>query len=611
MLPEVFHVFLDCEGIMCGFLGIVTQSNQALGPILLDAGERLSYGGYDSVGCVTISEDGEFDLRKDVGKIGDISRRLRFSEMQGQRGIIQLRWATFGAPSTLNAQPHLDSDGELVGAHIGNVVNNVELRKEFIAEGMTVRSTNDGESCVHAVERYVRRGCSLEEACRFAYRDLAGDYVFIIGQRNTPGFCAVKKGSSLVVGFTPEAALVSTDLTCILPLTRKILFIQDGEVVSIFSDRVEIRNIQDGSLINREPEMILESVETAQKGGFDHFMLKEIHEQPQVAGELIHFLEDSPNVLPMVECMQNARTLYLVGSGSSYNACLLGSLYLSWVAAQPSIPVAAQQFAAHYGPCLKSGDVAVFVSQSGETRDVIAAEEVARQRGVRTLGLVNRIGSSLTRACERYLPIASGYEISIPATKTFLNQSIAFLYLALQMGDVPAAGLRRLPELLEQTLEMTNLPIQKLAHEMANLDEMYCLGLGGTYPIALEGALKIKQTSYTHCEGLPASEFKYGALSAVRSDYPVLFVAGPEDAPRLISGLNEVHCRGGRAIVISEKNPQIEANAQEIILLPTAGALFNPLLAVIPLQFLAYNLALEHHTDPDAPRNLTKTLTVD
>ncbi len=204
MLPEVFHVFL-IKGIMCGFLGIVTQSNQALGPILLDAGERLSYGGYDSVGCVTISEDGEFDLRKDVGKIGDISRRLRFSEMQGQRGIIQLRWATFGAPSTLNAQPHLDSDGELVGAHIGNVVNNVELRKEFIAEGMTVRSTNDGESCVHAVERYVKRGRSLEEACRFAYRDFAGDYVFIIKRRNTPGFCAVKKGSSLVVGFTPEA----------------------------------------------------------------------------------------------------------------------------------------------------------------------------------------------------------------------------------------------------------------------------------------------------------------------------------------------------------------------------------------------------------------------
>ena len=596
---------------MCGFLGIVTLSNQAIGPILLAAGERLSYGGYDSVGCVTISEEGTLDLRKDVGRIGAVAKQLHFNEMQGQRGIIQLRWATFGAPSSVNAQPHLDSEGDLVGAHNGNVVNNVELRKEFVAEGMQVRSTNDGESCVHAVERYIKRGFKLEEACRLAYRDLAGDYVFIIGQKSTPGFCAVKKGSPLVVGFTPEAALVSTDLTSILPLTRKILFIQDGEVVSIFADRVVIRNVQDGSLIERDPEIVLESVETAQKGGFAHFMLKEIHEQPQVAGALIHLLEDSPNVLPMVECMQSARTLYLVGSGSSYNACLLGSLYLSWVASQPSIPVAAQQFAAHYGPCLKTGDVAVFVSQSGETRDVIAAEEVARQRGVRTLGLVNRIGSTLSRACERYLPIASGYEISIPATKTFLNQSIAFLYLALEMGDVPAAGLGRLPELLEQTLEMTNLPVLTLAHELASWEEMYCLGLGSTYPIALEGALKIKQTSLTHCEGLPTSEFKYGALSAVRADYPVIFVAGPQDTERMISGLNEVHCRGGRAVVISEENPKIKANAQEIILLPTAGALFNPLLAVIPLQFLAYNLALEHHTDPDAPRNLTKTLTVD
>lgn len=596
---------------MCGFLGIVTQKNENIGPILLEAGERLSYGGYDSVGCATISQAGEIDLRKDVGKIGILAEQLKFSEMTGQRGIIQLRWATFGAPSKINAQPHLDSDANLVGAHIGNVVNNVELRKEFLDEGMTVRSTNDGESCVHAVERYIKRGCSLEDACRFAYRDLAGDFVFIVGQRHIPGFCAVKKGSALVIGISPDAMYISTDLTCVLPLTRRILYIQDSEIVSVFADHIEIRNIHDGSIVEREAELVDESIEAAQKGGFAHFMLKEIHEQPQVAGELIRLLEDSPNVLPMVDCMQNARTLYLVGSGSSYNACLLGSSYLAWVGSQASIPVTAMQFIIQYGPALKPGDVAVFVSQSGETRDVLAAESLARQRGVRTLGLVNRIGSSLSRACERYLPIASGYEISIPATKTFLNQAVAFLYLALQIGNVPTAGLGRLPELLTQTLETCSEPVIKLASELVTWEEMYCLGLGLTLPIALEGALKIKQVVYTHCEGIVSSEFKFGPLSAVRKGYPVLFVAGPEDWKPIVSSLNGVNCRGGRTILIAEENSVLRANAHEMITLPEAGVLLNPLLAVIPLQVLAYNLALVHKTDPDAPRNLTKTLTVD
>ncbi len=596
---------------MCGFFGIVTQSDQAIGPVLLEAGERLSYGGYDSVGCATITSGGLIDLRKDVGRINTISSHLKFSEMKGQRGIIQLRWATFGAPSQANAQPHLDSNGDLMGAHNGNVVNNVELRREFISEGMTVRSTNDGESCIHAVERYVQRGFSLLEACRKAYHDLDGDFVFVIGNKSEPGLCAVKKGSLLVVGISDSAAYISTEPSCILPLTHKILFLEDGEVIQINAGQVEIRKINDGSLVQREFETINESVEMAQKGGFSHFMMKEIHEQPQAAGALIHLLENSPNAIPMVECMQNARTLYLVGCGSSYHACLLGSMYISWVAGQPSIAVTGQQFAAQYGPALKAGDVAVFVSQSGETRDIIAAEEVARQRGVRTLALVNRIGSSLTRVCERYLPIASGYEISIPATKTFLNESIAFLYLALQMGNVPIAGLSRLPDLLERTLDMVVDPINRLADELVAWPEMYCLGFGLTYPIALEGALKIKQLSYIHCEGLPSSEFKHGPLSAVSQDYPVIFIAGPEDHHRIVSGLNEVNCRGGRAIVIGEENAQLHANANEMITIPEAGTLLNPLLGIIPLQYLAFRLALLRGADPDSPRNLTKTLTVD
>src|SRR5512136_1238437 len=275
---------------MCGIFGIITNDEQPLGPILIEAAQRLSYRGYDSVGCATLRADRTIDLRKDVGKVNDVAARLNFAGMIGRRGIVQLRWATFGAPSQVNAQPHLDSDGDLVGAHNGNIVNNVELRRQFVAEGMTVRSTNDGESCVHAVERHVNQGCDMVEAIRRAYRDLEGDYAFVIGQVGEDRLYAIKKGSGLVVGLAEGAVCVSSDLPSILPITRRILRVNDGEIVTLWADRIELRRVSDGSVIEREAETITESMESAAKGGYPHFMLKEIHEQPQVAGELLRLL---------------------------------------------------------------------------------------------------------------------------------------------------------------------------------------------------------------------------------------------------------------------------------------------------------------------------------
>jgi len=277
---------------MCGIFGIVTQTEQTLGPILTEAGYRLSYRGYDSVGCATIRKDGTIDLRKDAGKVEAVSEKLNFAEMSGNRGILQLRWATFGEPSQVNSQPHLDSNGDLVGAYNGNVVNNVELREQFIAEGMTVRSTNDGESCVHAVERYVNRGYDMLTAIRRAYDDLEGDYSFVIGRVGEDKLYAFKKGSGLVVGIAENAICVSSDLPSILPLTRRILAMNDGEIVAFSANHAELFSVKDGSRIEREPEIVKETMEAAQKGGFEHFMLKEIHEQPAVASELLHLLEN-------------------------------------------------------------------------------------------------------------------------------------------------------------------------------------------------------------------------------------------------------------------------------------------------------------------------------
>ncbi len=342
---------------MCGIFGIVTVNEQPLGDVLTDAGRRLSYRGYDSVGAATFHADGSIDLRKDVGKVDAVAARHRFSEMTGARGIVQLRWATFGNPSQANSQPHLDSDGDMVGAHNGNVVNNVELRRQFAAEGMTVRSENDGESCVHAVERYVDRGLGMVEAIRCAHGDLHGDYAFVIGHVKEDRLHALKKGSGLVVGLGDGFTVVSSDLPSILPLTRKIVRVRDGEIVTFWASGIEIHQVADGALVEREPETITESMDAAAKGGYPHFMLKEIYEQPKLAEELLHLLDEKGDMDEIAGRLMKARHLYLVGCGTSYHACMLGALYMARLAGRPAIPILAPQFIAQYGPTLGPDDV--------------------------------------------------------------------------------------------------------------------------------------------------------------------------------------------------------------------------------------------------------------
>jgi glucosamine--fructose-6-phosphate aminotransferase (isomerizing) len=596
---------------MCGIFGIVTKEERQLGPTLIEAGRRLSYRGYDSVGCATINAQGKIDLRKDVGKVDDVASRLSFAEMTGKRGMLQLRWATFGEPSQVNSQPHLDSDGSMVGAHNGNVVNNVELRQEFIAEGMTVRSTNDGESCVHAVERYVKQGMDMVTAIRHAYGDLQGDYAFVIGKADEDRMYAFKKGSGLVAGLADDATVISSDLPSVLPLTRKIMRVEDGEIVVFWADGLELRSAVDGSRIEREPEIIQESMEAAQKGGYAHFMEKEIHEEPQVAAELLHLLEKSSDVEPMLERMRQARNLYFVGCGTSYNACMMGSVYFGRMAGRVAIPVLAPQFTAQYGPALGPDDVGIFVSQSGETKDVLNAIEAAKTKGASIFSLVNVIGSTLTKVSEYHLPMGCGYEISVPATKTFTNQVITFLYLAMRMSGQDTAVLKQLPDLMEETLKTALPQVQNLENKLMSWDSLYCLGYGLSYPMALEGALKIKEITYAHCEGMLSTEFKHGPLAAVTDGYPVIFTVDPENVPLIVSGINEVSCRGGWAVAIGEHDPRLYANAHDVITVPHATPELVALLSILPLQLLSYRLSLVRGFDPDCPRNLSKTLTVD
>lgn len=599
---------------MCGIFGIITRDETSLGPTLIEAGKRLAYRGYDSVGCATVAADGSIDLRKGVGRLDDVSARLDFAAMRGRRGITQLRWATFGAPSYENAQPHLDSDGDLVGAHNGNVVNNVQMRELFLREGLTVRGTNDGETCVHAVERHFdRNGGDMIAAICAAYDDLEGDYAFLITHRDEERLYAIKKGSGLVAGRGEGMSVISSDLPSILPLTRRIVRVYDGEIVVLTPDSVELYSVQDRTQIQREEEWYDGPIEFAEKGGYAHFMLKEIHEQPTVAGELLHLLNSSRYVEPFLDALTATgdRPVYLVGCGTSYHACLLGAYYFNQIAGCPAVAVLGPQFIEQYDQALGPRDTAVFVSQSGETKDVLNAVKVMRQRGGRVLGVLNVVGSSLAHASDVYLPLACGYEISVPATKTFVNQAVLFLHLANRLAGRDPASLNPLPDLLARTLDATDAAAREVAAYLHDWNDMYYLGYGITHPIALEGALKLKEITYAHCEGIFSSEFKHGPLSAVHDGYPVLFITAPGDESMMINHVNEVTTRGGRAIALAAENAALRANADDYLAIPEADRAFAPILLTLPVQLIAYHMSVARGIDPDFPRNLSKTLTVD
>ncbi|MCJ7440727.1 MAG: SIS domain-containing protein [Thermoanaerobaculaceae bacterium] len=577
---------------MCGIFGIVYASERTLGEVLTGAANRLAYRGYDSVGAAAIPADGAIDLRKEVGKVREVAEELRFDELFGLRGIVQLRWATFGAPSVPNAQPHLDSDGTLVGAHNGNVVNNAELRRQFIAEGMKVRGTNDGESCVHAVERHVKRGLGLPEAVRAAYNDLEGDFAFVISDREHNRLVAVKKGSGLVVGIGPDFTCCSSDLPSILPLTRKVIPVEDGEMVVLEPGRVRLFHVADGSKVIRPAKEVSDKMGAAEKGGYDHFMLKEIHEQPATARALLHLLEASEYLPGMVEKLRGAERLFLVGSGSSYHACLIGSTFWARLAGKLAVPALPHQLIEQYGQALRPGDVALYVSQSGETKDVLNAIGFATPKGVLPLGLVNVLGSTMTRKVQVYLPLACGWEISVPATKTYTNQVIALIALAAAVGGQPVEELDAAPAWIERAIAKTDGPMTALAQQFVGCDRLFILGYGLGHGVAREGALKCKEVTGLPCEGMFSSEFKHGPLAMVEEDTPVFFTAPPSGAEMLTNHVTEVTARAGHATVLAAEHKGLRAEASRFIPLPVGSDLEYAIVGAVPFQLLGYHLAV-------------------
>lgn len=605
---------------MCGIFGIVyDQENPNLGSVLVRAGHRLTYRGYDSVGCGVFHHDGSTELFKDAGRVNEVDTRYGLSKLTGVRGIMQLRWATFGVPNQRNAQPHYDCDKNMIGAHNGNIVNTIELQERFRKEGHEVRSENDGEMVVHAIEKYYDLGRPFEQAIIEGVRELRGDFACAISDTTTNRMFCVKMGSSLYLGVGDGFICCSSDLPSILDLTRRIVILNDGEFVEFSAGAYTIRDIQDGRLIERPPMDSPLSPESAEKGEFPHFMIKEIDEQPKKAAEILHLLQESRQVDSFLDELERAPRVFLVGSGTSYHACLQGACYFNKLAHLPVFTAIAGQFIDLFGETVGHDDVIVCVSQSGETKDLINVVNYCRQKGVgRILGVVNVLGSSLMIRSQVHLPLACDLEMSVPATKTFMNQIVLFLYVAARLGErrkvsdiAPAELADVVPGILKQTISAVEPRCRELAFELAGVDDLYCLGYGICHPIAEEAALKIKEVVYNHCEGMYSSEFKHGPLSIVTPEYPVLYIGTREDSGMLISHINEVTCRHGRAIAICPPSPDIRKNATEVVELPDIPYHLVPIAATIPIQLLAYYMSVRRDIDPDFPRNISKTLTVD
>jgi glucosamine--fructose-6-phosphate aminotransferase (isomerizing) len=604
---------------MCGIFGIVFKnSRDDLGTILLQAGRKLTYRGYDSVGMASFNQD-SVDLRKDVGEIEEVNRKYRFEELNGDKGIVQLRWATFGAPSKENSQPHFNCSKDMVGAHNGNIVNTKELIMDLESKGHIFQGENDGEVVVHVVEESFKQSKDMNGAVQKANTILKGDYAYVITLKNSDRMFCVKKYSSLYLGVGGEFVCCSSDLPSILPLTDRIVSIYDGEYVEFTWDSYKIRKLSNGDPAERKPYRCSLDVEEAKKGEYPHFMLKEIYEQPEKSRALIDFLEISRHANQFCDELNDESRIYLVGSGSSYNASVIGAYYLNNIPGIEAVPVIAGSFKEFFRSSDYTKGAYILVSQSGETKDVVSVLNYLEEKEAKKiLAVVNVLGSSLQLRVKNHLPLLSNIEISVPATKTFSNQVIIFLYLLMQLSKargMPIPSLeqefKNIPSLIEAVISKSAEKCRQIAPLLSQKNYLYYLGYGISFGACLEAALKMKEITYIPCEGMYSSEFKHGPLAIIDKDDWVLFISTVEDAYMTLSHINEVSCRRGKICTVSPPDDSLRLNSDELIELPTKNYFISPLLATVIAQLLAYYVSQEKGINPDQPRNISKTLTVD
>ena len=616
---------------MCGIVGYV-GSEQVAG-ILLDGLRRLEYRGYDSAGLAIVSPEGDVKVARAVGKLKNLAAALEAAPLAGTTGIGHTRWATHGRPTEVNAHPHVAEEkgaGPIAVVHNGIIENHLSLRARLVERGAKIVSDTDTEIVAHLVLEKTKEGLGLEDAVRAALKEMQGAYAIAVLSKSEPGRIVVAKSSSpLVLGIADGATLCGSDIAALLPYTRRMIFLEDGDMAVHEKGGVHISRV-DGTAVTRDEKYIDWSPMMAEKGGYKHFMLKEIFEQPRALEDTLRGRLDRENgtvhshEIGLSEAdAKSIKRVYLLACGTSHHAAMVGRYYLEMIAKIPATVELASEFRGR-DPLISEGDLVVAVSQSGETVDTLMAAREAKDKGAKLLAVANVIGSAIPRLSHAAFYTHAGPEIGVASTKCFSTQMAALLMLAVWLGkqrgtlDATQArelveGMAKLPEQMRDVLAGTRQLVSNVAKRHQHARDVLFLGRGLSFPIALEGALKLKEISYVHAEGYAAGEMKHGPIALIDAEVPV-FVIAPKDRwyDRTLSNLQEAKAREGLVIAIAtEGDDAIHGLTGDVIEIPKTHEALTPFLTVLPQQLYAYYVADAKGTDVDQPRNLAKTVTVE
>ncbi|MFB3854789.1 MAG: glutamine--fructose-6-phosphate transaminase (isomerizing) [Vicinamibacterales bacterium] len=614
---------------MCGIMGYIGWKETV--PVILDGLRRLEYRGYDSAG-VAVVRDGALAIRRSAGKLSRLEEAIRLDPLEGDYGLGHTRWATHGRPTEENAHPHRDCTGRIVVVHNGIIENYLDLKRELQEQGHVFATETDTEVVAHLVEREMA-GDGLEAAFRRALSQIRGLFALVLlSTADREKIVAARNGPPLVVGFGDGEFFVASDITAILAHTRDMVFLADEEMAVVTRAGVEFTDFC-GRPVSKATQRVLWDPVMAEKAGYKHFMLKEIHEQPQAVQETILgrlspetgrvFLEE---VAITDKDLSAIDRVTILACGTSWHAGLVGKFMIEELAGLP-VEVDYGSEYRYRTPLVGRTTLAVAVTQSGETADTLAALREARRRGARTVSICNVVGSMATRESEGTLYTHAGPEIGVASTKAFTSQLVALYLLGLHLGRIKGSlgaselashveSLRGLPQLLERALAESAV-MQEVARRFYMRHNFLYLGRGINYPIALEGALKLKEISYIHAEGYPAGEMKHGPIALIDEHMPVVAIA-PRDHvyDKMLGNVQEVKARGGSIIALSSPGPDglddlVDPATDVVVRLPAAGPLLTPVVMIVPLQLLAYHVAVRLGCDVDQPRNLAKSVTVE
>jgi glucosamine--fructose-6-phosphate aminotransferase (isomerizing) len=611
---------------MCGIVGYVGFRDAY--PIIIKGLHRLEYRGYDSAGVALL--DKELKVYKKAGKVSDLENFVKDIEMKGSLGMGHTRWATHGAPSDRNSHPHSSGDRKLTIIHNGIIENYAVLKEALLAKGHTFKSDTDTEVLIHFVEDIQQEtGLELREAVRIALNNVVGAYAIVIMSADEPDqIIAARKGSPMVIGVGEGEYFVASDATPIVEYTKNVIYLNDNEIAYIRRNDLLIKNIDNTVQIPYIQRLELQ-LEMLEKGGYEHFMLKEIYEQPRSIRDCMRgriYPKEGKvqlgGIKEYTEKLKNVDRIIIVACGTSWHAGLVGEYLIEEYARVPVEVEYASEFR-YRNPIITEKDLVIAISQSGETADTMAAIELAKEKGATIFGICNVVGASIPRTTHAGVYTHAGPEIGVASTKAFTAQvsvlTLIAFYIAQQRGTITQSKLieyltelDEIPELVERALR-ANDHIKEIAEKFKDTNNCLFLGRGSSFPVALEGALKLKEISYIHAEGYPAAEMKHGPIALIDDAMPVVVIATKHSSyEKVISNIQEVKARGGHIIaIVTEGDTEVKSMADYVIEIPQTAEPFVPLLATVPLQLLAYHIAVMRGCNVDQPRNLAKSVTVE